>query len=640
MTVKKKQPVPSKNKTGKPALPAKQKYFIPLFFIAILSLVVFLPVLQNGFVNLDDDKYILDNTALSSFNLKQLFSGFVEGNYHPLTMLTYAVEYHLFGLNAKGYHAVNLLLHLLNVILVFYVVLFVSEKMEVALVASLLFGIHPLHVESVAWASELKDLLYTFFFLASYVCYLRFVKEPKTKFYFFSMLFFSMALFSKAMAVALPFVFLLTAYYKGKKMNTKFWLEMLPFFLLSFLFGVIAIIAQKSTNAIQDLDFFPFHQRLVFACYGLMSYLFKLVAPFHLSAIYPYPIKRIASEAIPFWYYSYAVLILAVAACVIYSLRFSKKIFFGVAFFVCTVFLVLQLLPVGGAIMADRYSYIPSIGIFYLAGEGFLWMWNNRKSLNYKRPVVILLAFPVILYSILTYARCSVWKNGMTLWTDVIHKEPTVALAYNNRAALWMDEKNYGEALNDYNKAIEIRPAYADAYQNRGVVLAGLNKYNEALNDYNKAIELKPRFVNAYNNRGMLQMNFQKQEEALKDYNKAIELDPAFSIAYNNRGNLFLNMQKYEQALNDYSKAIELDPANVKAYNGKGVLLMRQQKNDEAVTEFNKAIELLPGYNEAYCNKAIAQYNSGKKEDACRSLRQAADLGAQQAVDLMKQWCR
>src|ERR1043165_1538299 len=238
----KQQPVSVKKRPGKPVT-GKQKYFIPLFIIVLISFIAFLPVFHNGFVNLDDDKYIRDNPMLAVFNLKEIFSRYVEGNYHPLTMLTYSIEYQLFGLNAQGYHAVNLLLHLLNVILVFYAILYLSNKTEIALVASLLFGIHPLHVESVAWASELKDLLYTFFFLASYICYLRYIKEPKSKFYFYCLLLFLLSLLSKAMAVSLPLILLLTDYFKGRKLNVKTWLEKIPFFALSILFGIIAILA-------------------------------------------------------------------------------------------------------------------------------------------------------------------------------------------------------------------------------------------------------------------------------------------------------------------------------------------------------------------------------------------------------------
>src|ERR1043166_4635028 len=179
-------------------------------------------------------------------------------------------------MSAEGYHADNLLVHLLNVILVFYAVLYVSNKTEVGLIASLLFGIHPLHAESVAWASELKDLLYTFFFLASYIFYLRYLKERGTKFYFYCLLLFLSSLLSKAMAVSLPLIFLLTDYFKGRKLNAKAWMEKIPFFALSLIFGVVAIIAQKPTVDVLE-PVFPFLQRIVFACYNFIAYLFKLI---------------------------------------------------------------------------------------------------------------------------------------------------------------------------------------------------------------------------------------------------------------------------------------------------------------------------------------------------------------------------
>ena len=228
----KKQVVSSKRRKEKSATPGKDTYFIWLLVIVLISFLAFLPVLHNGFVNLDDDRYILNNPLLFSIDLKEIFSRYVEGNYHPFTMLIYAVEYQLFGLNAQGYHAVNLLLHLFNIILVFYAVFLISNKTIIALVAAMLFGIHPLHVESVAWASELKDLLYTFFFLAAYVCYLRYLNESKRKFYLWCLILFLLSLLSKAMAVSLPLVLLLTDYFKGRKLNAKAWLEKIPFFAL------------------------------------------------------------------------------------------------------------------------------------------------------------------------------------------------------------------------------------------------------------------------------------------------------------------------------------------------------------------------------------------------------------------------
>lgn len=528
--------------------PEKGKYYSALFLILLLSFISYLPVFHNGFV-WDDEFYIQKNPLIHSINLKEIFSQNIMGNYHPLTILTLAAEYHFFGLNETGYHTVNLLLHLLNVILVFYAVLLLSDKSGVALVASLLFAISPLHVESVAWAAELKDLLYSFFFLVSYIFYLKYLKDPQKKNYVFALVLFFVSLLSKAMAASLPMVLLLTDYFKGRKINIKTLLEKLPFFLLALTFGVVAVFAQKSSGFIQDLTVFPFLQRLVFACYGFITYLFKLLLPLHLSAYYPYPVKN--GDSIPIQYYAYVLLCIGLVAYIFYSLRFSKKIIFGIGFFAITVFLVLQLLPVGGAIMADRYSYIPSIGIFYLAGEGFNWLWSKKLKLI---AISLLSAFTVF-FSIKTYNRCSVWKNEMVLWNDVINQYQTIPPAYVNRGNLLRDANRYDEALNDYNKAIELKPDFAIAYFNRGTLFKNAKRNSEVLNDFNKAIVLNPGYAKAYCNRGIVFYNEKKYEEAISDYSKAIELKTDFAESYYNKGLAEYYLGKKEAACMDLKQA-------------------------------------------------------------------------------------
>jgi protein O-mannosyl-transferase len=276
-------------KVGQTCILNKWKYMTMLGFIVLISFFAYLPVLQNGLLEWDDYGYINNNPLIYSINLKEIFSHIVMWNYHPLTILTLAIEYYFFGLNATGYHAVSLLFHLLNVSLVFYTILLLCDRIEVALIASLLFGIHPIHVESVAWVSELKDLLYTFFFLASYIYYLKYLKVPQRKFYVFALFLFSASLLSKAMAASLPVVLLLTDYFKGRKISRKILLEKVPFFLLALTLGLVAVFAQGESVSTQDLGFSVL-QRIAFACYGFITYLVKIILPINLSAFYPYPI--------------------------------------------------------------------------------------------------------------------------------------------------------------------------------------------------------------------------------------------------------------------------------------------------------------------------------------------------------------
>jgi len=592
---------------------------LELGLILIITLVAYLPVFKAGFV-WDDTDYIRNNQMIRSIDLEAFFSKYVMGNYHPLTMLAFAIEYKFFGLNETGYHTINLLFHLANVLLVYYAVFLLSKKTNVALITALLFGIHPLHTESVAWISELKDLLYTSFFLGAYIFYLQYLDKKQNRFYLIALLLFLFSLLSKAMAVSLPLLLLLTDYFKGRKMNLKTWIEKVPFLLLAIIFGIVAVLAQQSSKAIQDISIYSFPQRIVFACYGFITYLWKSFFPLYQSAFYPYPIK--SGESLPARFYIYPFSVLALLALVIYSSRFTKKIFFGMGFFSLTIFLVLQLLPVGAAVMADRYSYIPSIGIFYLVGEGFHWLWNKKGRI----PAMTLMIIFALFFSFITYTRNTIWKSGITLWTDVIKKNPDDFLGYNNRGGTYMNEKKYEQALFDLNKAIQLRPAYAEALNNRGVILSGKKRTIEGLNDLNKAIELQPNYPDALNNRGVILMDLTRYPEALNDFNKAIELRPWYAEAYYNRGLLFMNEKKNEQAVKDYDKALELRPGYPEAIINRGIILNDGVNAEKNLLDYNKAIEINPGDPQLYYNRGLVLMSANKNSEAMKDLNKSIEL--------------
>ena len=672
-----------------------------LVIILLLTFIVYLPVLKNGFVNWDDDQYILENTLIRTIDLQQLFSQFFMGNYHPLTMFILAIEYKIFGLSPVGYHTVNLLLHILNVFLVYRTVLLLSEKEIVALISALLFGVHPLHVESVAWISELKDLLYCIFFLLSLLCYLKYLKNGSRKFYALSLTLFLPALLSKAMAASLPLVLILTDYLKGKKINYRSLIDKIPFLILSVIFGLVAIEAQKSSGSISE-NSFGFFERIIFAGYGFINYIVKLILPVTLSAFYPYPIK--SGESIPIYLYIYPLLVMVIAAFVFATLKSTKKIIFAFGFFTATIILVLQLIPVGGAVMADRYSYLPSIAIFYLAGEGFHYLLSIRK-----RPMaVFLIVLFTVFFSVKTYARCDVWKSGMTLWNDVIDKHDNVALAYNSRGVLYDEMSDYINALSDYTKAIQLNPKYDKAfnnrgnlymksnksaealkdysfsislrpdfygaYKNRGNLYASINLYdsayadyeaalalksndaetyfyranllqkqnkiNESLEDYARALKHRPNYPEAYFNRGVMNKNNSRLNEAIEDFSMAIRIYPGYVDAFLNRGNVLQSQNKFEEALKDFDSAINLQPDNPRVYFNKGKLLGDLKKYDEAIGVFSTAIRLKNDYALAYFGRGVALCNVGRKNDGCNDLRKAISLGFQPAMEAFNTLCR
>jgi protein O-mannosyl-transferase len=607
-----------------------------LFLILGASFFVYLACLQNGFV-WDDDKYIQNNPLITSIDLRALFSRYVMGNYHPLTMLVYALEYQLFGLDATGYHVVSLLLHLTNVLLVFYVVFLLVNKPAVAIIAALFFGIHPMHVESVAWASELKDLLYTAFFLGAYIFYLKYVNGQQNKrWYLYSLLLFLCSLLSKGMAVSFPVVLLLTDYFKDRKFTRQTIVEKMPFFALAVVFGIIAVFAQKSLGATES-TVFPFLHRILFASYAFIAYIVKLILPLNLSSYYPYPVS-VGSPIPPVYLVYPAILLLSIALLFYRRKAVSKKLFFGIGFFTITIFLVLQLLPVGDAVMADRYSYVPSIGLFYLAGEGLYWVWiRNRKMIT----SIIAAAF-VVFFSVETYERCKVWENGLTLWNNVIDKYQTIAPAYYNRGIYLFNQNRTKEAFADFNKAIELKPNYGDAYNNRASVFIKEGKLDAALADLNNAILRDSNSAQGYFNRGYIYYQRQDYQKALEDYDRVIELKPApdkLAMVYNLRGLSFMNENKNEQAFRDFSAALDLKPDFVEVMNNRGTILIAERKYNEAIGEFSAAIEKKADYAEAYFNRGIANFNTGKKAEACLDWQTAARLGNNAAAQMYRSNC-
>jgi len=602
---------------------------VSLASILVITLLVYLPVSRAGFV-WDDKSYIIDNPLIHSIDPGNIFSSYVMGNYHPFTMLAFSIQFQLFGLNETGYHVINLLLHLANVLLVYYSIFLLCNKKHVAMVAALLFGIHPLHTESVTWISGLKDLLYTTFFLGAYIFYLKYLAEKQNRYYWIALLLFLFSLLSKAMAASLPVLLLLTDYFKERKVKLKTFVEKIPFLSLAIIFGVVAILAQQSSEGIQDQGSYLFFQRIIFACYGYLTYLWKLLVPVYQSAYYPYPIK--SGEDLAAQFYIYPLLLLALVAFVIYSLRFTRKIFYGIGFFTVTVFLVLQLLPVGDAVMADRYSYVSSIGIFYLAGEGFNWIWNNKG-----KTIALALLIPfVIFFSVSAYLRNNVWKNGITLWTDVIRKFPDAEIAYNSRGGAYLLAKKYDEALADLNKVIQFKPDNAEALNIRAVIYSNKKRMQEALNDLNKAIMSDPDYADAYNNRGLLLMDLARYGEALNEFNRAIQLRPSYAEAFYNRGLLFMTEKKYEQALKDYDKALELKPGYAEAIINRGMISNSETSSEKDLIDYNKAIEADPKNPLLYYSRGIVLTSLNKNREAISDFNRSIELKADNAIAYVK----
>ncbi|MBM4175737.1 MAG: tetratricopeptide repeat protein [Ignavibacteria bacterium] len=586
-----------KNKTDRSTenkLPAGKNFFTLkknwywLAAIIILTFIAYLPALQNGFTNWDDGQYVVQNskiTNLSFENIENIFSTYSMGNYHPLTILSFAVDYSIGQLDPFVYHLSNILLHLLNTLLVFIFVFYLFENLQLAIVTSIIFGVHPLHVESVAWISERKDVLCTLFYLIAAVYYVKFIKQEKKKYFIYSLLLFVLSLLSKAQAVSFAITIAAIDFAVGRKLtDKKVIIEKIPFVALALIFGVIAIFAQQSSESIRDANIYPLYERLAIASYGFIQYLIKLILPINLSAFYPYP-----DGGIPTFFWFYFLIAVCLTIIIVYSLKFTPKFFFAYSFFLINISLVLQIIPVGDAMMADRYVYIPSIGFFLLIGFGYQYLVSNKPKA--KNIIISILVIYIGALAVQNYNRTKIWKDSVTLWSDVLDQFPHVPVALNNRGNVYSKElKQLDKALEDYNTSIKYHPEYSKAYSNRAIVYGMRKQFDLAIADLNTALQLSPNSLEALQNRAIAFATVGEFEKAFSDFNRCVELDVNNPTAYVNRGIAFMNISQLNSAIKDFSSALNLVPSNANAYYRRSICYFRKEEFTRALQDAQAAM--------------------------------------------------
>ncbi len=544
--------------------------------ILVITYIAFSPSLKNEFTNWDDPTYITDNSLVvnNKVPVKEIITTPVSLNYHPLTMLTLAWNYQNGKLQPEGYFMTNLIIHLLNTLLVFFFVFRLTKNNLIwSAIVAVIFGVHPMHVESVSWISERKDVLYVFFFMTGLITYLNHAESKKLIWYAVTLLLFILSCLSKGMAVVFPLILLLIDYYRisNARIKTLNYLNKIPFFIISLVFGVTAFVIQ-SGGAIADLQTFTIFQRVMFASYGAIMYIVKFILPVKLSAFYPYPVLD-KSGNIPVIFYLSPLIVLGITALIYFFLRKEKPVVFGFLFYIVSVVLVLQFVSVGSAIMADRYSYLSYIGLAFPVGYLVSEAWSKKnKVLNVmKYPITIVTVTGIVIFSYQTYARTQVWSNTETLWTDVISKYPDVETAWRNRGNYYGQNNRIDEAMHDYRVLVRMASKDSKIYSNLGNVY-GLKGYaDSALWAYSKAIELDPRNVDPYVNRAITYCMAKQYDKAFPDFAKALSIDPNIYGVYSNRGYTYYVTGKYQESINDYTTYLRYKPEDASAYYFRGM---------------------------------------------------------------------
>ncbi len=590
----------------------------------ILAFIIYTPVFKAGFVNWDDDDYVVKNYSITSLgNFKEIVSQPVQGNYHPLTMLTLAANYAITGKNAGSYHIVNLLIHLLNILLVFFFVKrLTGNKPWLAFIVALLFAVHPLHVESVGWVSERKDVLFSFFFLAGLLQYLKFLETNRISKYLFVFGLFILSLLSKPTAIIFPIVLLAIDYYKGRLNISRTYYEKIPFVLLSLVLALMTIHAQKLQGAVGGADLFPVHFRFFFGFYGIMMYAAKAIWPFSLCTFYPFPA---VNNALPVAYFFSLLFGFALFAAFIFTYRKYKLIAFGILFYLVNLLLVLQFMPVGSAVIADRYAYLPLIGVFLVPGYFFQQYIDAQKGKLPVAGMAILVVTSVIL-SALTFKQSATWKDSASLWDNAIRVSPS-SRAYSNRGLIYKRENNYDKALEMYNNAIKLNKIEKEALINRGNIYFNRKQFELAITDYNMVISLDSVNQKAIENRGSAYGALGKYERAISDLNKAIQLNPKTENGYANRAVLFQTINRHPEAIADFYRHMEVNhQQSADILNSIAISYLRQKDFKNALKVLTQTIDLDP-QGIYYRNRALVYGELGRRAEAKADALKAQSLG-------------
>ena len=533
------RPGPRSHPAPASAPPAPSKSLAPLLVAAVLitttiTWFAYSRALDHDFVNWDDPHYVTENVLVRKQNYRQLLTTVVSLNYHPLTMISLAADA-AEPLSARPFIRTNVLLHLVNTGLVLWLAFLLSgRRILVAAFVALLFGIHPMHVESVVWVSERKDVLYTLFFLAAAMAYWRYLEVRRWRWLSVTFGLFLLSCLSKGMAVVFPLVMLLLDFWKRRPLlERRAMLEKVPFLAVSLLFGLIALdvqaggdfhglltLASLKKALVPDTGFTSF-QRLAFPSYGHMMYVARLLVPVNLSPYYPYPST---AEAGQLRYVLAPIFLLLTLALGVWGVRRAPLLAFGIGWYLAAVVMVLQWIPVGSAIMADRYTYLSSVGLFFLLAMGIDEAYRRSRAVG-----MTLWGMGAVFSGFLflrTVQQAEVWRDSESLWTAVLRTNPNAAMAHNNLGILAGGQGRLDDAIHRFRAALAIQPNLSEARTNLGFMLYMKGHTDSAIAECRAAVRAVGSDVQARINLGLLLAEYGEPEEAGVHLREAARLAP------------------------------------------------------------------------------------------------------------------
>lgn len=631
--------------------------------LAVVTLSVFWQEKDHEFINFDDKDYVTENlyvrVGVTLEGITWAFTTFHACNWHPLTWLSHMLDVQLFGLKPGWHHLMNLLFHIANTLLLFLVLHRMTKALWPSAFTAALFALHPLHVESVAWVSERKDVLSTLFWLLTMGAYVFYVEKPEMKRYLFTLIFFALGLMAKPMLVTLPFVLLLLDYWplkrfpylnthlnippeayaspsfaKQKRKSKKLppvkekapaqkpmdsqprWTlmcplvrEKVPFFILLLLSSAITYMAQQKGGAVSSLHVIPFDVRIANAFVSYMAYIGNMIWPVNLAVFYPHPGMVPPLNVL--------AAVLALAMITFFAFRMARRfpyVIIGWLWYLGTLVPVIGLIQVGLQAMADRYSYIPFIGLFVIISWG---MPDLLKIVPYRKFILgILSAMVIITLFIITLMQVQHWRNSIMLLRHTINVTSNNAVAYYTLGDAFQSKGSIEDAIVNYAEALRINPHYADAHNNLGTILRRKGHLEEARKHYSEAIRINPNHANAHTNIGNVLFAQGKAVEAAIHYSKVISIDRNLAEAHYGIGNILIAQNKTLESIHHFQEALRINPRHVEALTAIGDILAQENRMADAVDYYNEALQINHDLPEIH-------YNLGNILSAQRSFERA-----------------
>ena len=657
----------------------RRELVIGLLLLSI-TLAVYWQIRDHKFTNYDDTVYVTENPhvqrGLVGSSIIWAFTTTEQANWHPLTWLSHMLDCQLFGLNPGAHHLTSLFLHLANVLLLFAVLRRMTGALWRPAFVSALFALHPLHVESVAWVAERKDVLSTLFWLLTMLAYAGYAERPTRARYVLTLVAFALGLMAKPMLVTLPFVLLLLDYwpldrmaYAGRDDNTPkrarkgigsskqrlslsrlVW-EKTPFFALAAISSVVTFSVQRKAGAMSNMEVFPLWSRIANALVSYLRYLGKTIWPSDLAVLYPHP-----GTGLSLWWGAGAGLVLlGLSIFLLRGIRSRPYLAVGWLWYLGTLVPVIGLVQVGLQAYADRYTYVPLIGLFIMVAWGvpdLAGRWGRARTV-----LALLAATSLSALTGCTWIQVGYWKDSLSLFTHTIqvttnnyvalnnlgiglrqlgrldeavtqyHEalriKPDYGLAHNNLGNALADQGKLEEAISHYTEALRIKPDDAGAYNNWGTALVEQGRFEEAIDRFLRALQIKPDYAAAQCNLGRALEREGRDEEAIAHYLEALQLDMDYAEAHNNLARALTGRGQMAEAMAHYRTAIQIRPNFAEAHNNLGHLLVVLGRLDEAAIQFTEAVRIKPDYARARNNLGIVLARLGRLDEAVTQFREA-----------------